>query len=446
MRRISKESYNWAAGSYVDLFIVSAVTQVLFVIGLYWTFLGDTDWVGGPLKVGSNVPILAIGTLPVLGWGMALAIGIGFDKFPLDYKAAPFDPSLISTIAALNIGGQILIIAGILASNHENLESLAKMGATLLAAQLILIGPLAWRLSKARSAKDNVKVGIWGIGSMLSLPVIGVVTILSWIFVHNDWFYILFWTVILDGFWLMVTFTLILAHFQDRLGWQLMDQIVTGRAFAVFSVLVIIHILLSLFHQSGVITNGIVGASISAPILWIFFVSRPDRIWKNVFAGKKCSAQILSAHSWLLATAVIGIYEGIYFVGESGMFYTRFMLIFGVVIQTVWGSSVYLHEDHNHIEIEDRKTRWISVIMMLTLMTGIIYLALNAGGHLSKINPEIVVAITILALLIAALEFFIWLVRDGIFNHDGWHRMPMYYSNMDNYDLSDDEYFSSESE
>ncbi|PXY77068.1 MAG: hypothetical protein CXX81_13050, partial [Methanobacteriota archaeon] len=145
-------------------------------------------------------------------------------------------------------------------------------------------------------------------------------------------------------------------------------------------------------------------------------------------------------------TAVIGIYEGIYFVGESGMFYTRFMLIFGVVIQTVWGSSVYLHEDHNHIEIEDRKTRWISVIMMLTLMTGIIYLALNAGGHLSKINPEIVVAITILALLIAALEFFIWLVRDGIFNHDGWHRMPMYYSNMDNYDLSDDEYFSSESE
>jgi hypothetical protein len=377
---------------------------------------------------------------------MVLVIGIGFDRFPLDFKSAPFDPSLISTIAALNIGGQILICAGILISNHESLENLSQMGATLLGAQLILIGPLAWRLSKARSTKDNVKVGMWGIGSMLALPVIGIVTILAWILVHNDWFYVLFLTVVLDGFWLMVTFALILAHFQDRLGWELMDPKVSSRAFGVFVFLVIIHILLEYLYQCGAITESYVKASISAPILWVFFVSRPDRIWKNVLAGKKCNAQILSAHSWLLATAAIGIYEAIYIEEKIGMFYTRFMLIFGVVVQAVWGSAVYLHEDHNHTEIEDRKTRWISVLMMFILMGSIMGLALNVGGHFDSLNSELVTRVAVIALFIASFEFFFWLVRDAIFNHDEWHRIPMYYSNMGNGNGSDDPYFETESE
>ena len=95
MKSTSKDSYNWAAGSYIDLFIVSAVTQIFFAIGLYWTFASDTSWVNEAPVLQSNIRILAIGTLPVLGWVMALVIGIGFDRFPLDYKSAPFDPSLI---------------------------------------------------------------------------------------------------------------------------------------------------------------------------------------------------------------------------------------------------------------------------------------------------------------------------------------------------------------
>ncbi len=446
MRRFSKESYNWAAGSYVDLFIISAVTQVFFVIGLYWTFMGDSSWVDETPLMHSNIQILAIGTLPLLGWVMALGLGIGFDRFPLDYKSAPFDPSLISTIAALNIGGQILIITGIITSNHESLENLSQMGATLLGAQCILIGPLAWRLSKARSPEKNVTVGIWSVGSMLALPVIGIVTILTFIFLDSSWFYALFWAVVLDGFWLMVTFALILSHFQDRLGWKLMSPKGISRAFTVFVVLVIIHILLSFMYQNEVITDDYVKASISAPILWVFFVSRPDRIWKNVFSGKRCNAQILSAHSWLLATSAIGIYEAIYIEEPMGMFYTRFMLIFGVVVQAVWGPSLYLHEDHKHIEVKERKTRWVSVTMMSILMAGIIYLALNAGGHISIFNAKIVATIAIVSLSIAAFDFFIWLVKDAIFKHDNWHRIPMYYSNMEDDYERDDAYFPTESE
>jgi|TARA_B110000881_G_scaffold215877_1_gene230580 hypothetical protein len=446
MRGASKESYNWAAGTYVNLFVVSAVTQIFFAVGLYWTFIGDTAWVNRAPVIQSNIVILAIGTLPTLGWAMALAMGIGFDRFPLDYKTAPFESSLISTIVTLNISGQLLIMVGIASSNIETLESLGRMGAALLGAQLILMGPLGWKFAKARSIERNWQVGWWAEGSLLALPIIGVLTILVWILVYNDWFYVLFWTVLLDGFWLMVTFAFILGHFQDRLGWELMDAKVVSQAFAVFAVLVIIHILLEFLYQTGTITNSIAKASISAPILWVFFVSRPDRIWKNVFSGKRCDAQILSAHFWLLATAGMGIYEAIYIEEKIGMFYTRFMLIFGIVVQTLWGSSVYLHDDHKHIEIEDRKTRWISVIMMLILMGSVICLALNVGGHFDTLNSELVARVAVIALFIASAEFFIWLVKDGIFNHDNWHRIPMYYSNMDTDSETDDVYFPNEAE
>jgi hypothetical protein len=122
------------------------------------------------------------------------------------------------------------------------------------------------------------------------------------------------------------------------------------------------------------------------------------------------------------------------------------MLIFGIVVQTLWGSSVYLHDDHKHIEIEDRKTRWISVIMMLILMGSVICLALNVGGHFDTLNSELVARVAVIALFIASAEFFIWLVKDGIFNHDNWHRIPMYYSNMDTDSETDDVYFPNEAE
>ena len=227
-----------------------------------------------------------------------------------------------------------------------------------------------------------------------------------------------------------------------------MSPKVTAQAFTVFAVLVIIHILLEFLYQSGTITDNYVKASISAPILWVFFISRPDRIWKHVLAGKQCSAQILSAYSCLLATAGMGIYEAIYIEEKIGMFYTRFMLIFGIVVQAAWGSSVYLHEDHNHIEIENRKTRWISVIMMLILMGSVICLALNVGGHFDSLNSELVARIAVISLFIASFDFFFWLVRDAIFNHEDWHRIPMYYTNMNNGDDDDggDPYFPTESE
>jgi hypothetical protein len=452
MGRISKESYNWAAGSYVDLFIISAVTQVLFVIGLYWTFMGDTSWSNefpphsAPISTNLKIPILALGTLPILGWLMALALGIGFDRYPLDYKTAPFDPSLISTIAALNIAGQVLIIAGILTSHIEALKNLSQMGAALLGMQLILVGPLVWKLTKARPEKN--KVGMWSVGSLLSLPIIGVITILTWSLVDHNLFYVLFWTVLLDGFWLMLTFALILSHFQDRLGWELIDSKFSNQAFAVFVILIITHIMLQILYQTEVITDNLVKASISAPILWVFFVSRPDRIWKNVLSGKKCSAQILSAHTWLLVTAAMGIYEALYIqeMLSGGMFYTRFMLLFGIVVQAVWGFSVYLHDDHKYIDIEDRKNRFVSVIMMMLLMACIIYLALNTGGHIDLFNSKTVTLIAVIALFIASFEFLLWLVRDAIFNHNEWHRIPMHYSNMDNNGRLNDAYFPNESE
>lgn len=448
MVRPQKESYNWAAGSYLDLFIVSAFTQVLFAIALYWVFFRDADLYNHADSAASflntNYPLLAIGTLSMVGWMMALLMGIGFDRLPLDYQTAPFDKSTISTVATLNIIGQVFIFAGLVSGSFDLLKQLGMMGGAVLGLQLILIGPIGWKAARGRGASPDEKVGLWVVGILISLPLMGMMTILVWLLAEFNWFYNIFWAIFLDGFWLMAAFALILSHFQQRLGWHLMDADVIRKSFQVFVTLSLAHFLLEYLYQVGVIQDSAVQASISAPILWVFFVSRPDRIWKNVLAKRRCSAQILSSHSWLLATAAIGIYEAFY-IDNTDMFFTRLMLIFGVIGMAVWGFSVQLHEDHLHIPNHEREERWINVTMSMVVMFGFIYLALDHEGTVDWLNLDAVTLLTVFGIFIAGVEFLVWLVSNNISGQKDWYRIPMYHGSLDETE-EEDPYFPNSDE
>ena len=162
-QRERSSSYTWAAGSYVDLFLAAAVTQLLFAFSLYWLIFVDTTLVtdkvpGGASLAVSNLPMLAMGIMAGVGWMMAIALGIGFDTTPLNFKTAPFDQSLISMVAALNIAGQALMFIGIVSGDAELFRQLGLMGATLLGTSLIMVGPLTFRFFRTRS-KSGDKIG-----------------------------------------------------------------------------------------------------------------------------------------------------------------------------------------------------------------------------------------------------------------------------------------------
>ena len=435
-QRETRSSYTWAAGSYVDLFLAAAVTQVLFAVSLYWLLFVDSSLVndispGGSALSSSNLPMLAIGIMAGAGWMMAIVLGIGFDTTPLNFKTAPFDQSLISMVAALNIAGQALMFIGIVSGDAELFRQLGLMGVTLLGTSLIMVGPLTLRFFRTRLSSLD-KIGPWSYGPSFGLPVIGMMTILAWLFADSDVFFELYWTVLIDSFWGMMAFAVIFGHFHGRCNWELMDPKRTHLAFKVFVALCILHIALVFANETGHISEDRVNASFSLPLVWIFLIARPDRIWKKVRDGEPHSTQMLSAHSLLLVTIVVGIYEGAFMENDTGMFYSRFLLMLGVATQAIWAAGDWLHDDHRHKSVKERKAPWPNIVSMFIAMAGIVYLFVDSasgGGELPRI--ELVKRLTVVFLAFGFLDYLLWMVKDAVFGYTDWQRIPMFYGDRD---------------
>ena len=442
-QRESHRSYTWAAGSYVDLFLAAAVTQILFAFSLYWLIFVDTTLVtdkvpGGASLTVSNLPMLAMGIMAGVGWMMAIVLGIGFDTTPLNFKTAPFDQTLISMVAALNIAGQSLMFIGIVSGDAELLRQLGLMGATLLGTSLIMLGPLTLRFFRTRADSQD-KIGPWSYGPGIGLPVIGIMTILVWLFSDSDVFFELYWTMLIDSFWGMMAFGIIFGHFHGRCGWELMDSNRTHLAFKVFVALCILHIALVFANETGQISEDRVNASFSLPLIWIFLIARPDRIWKNVRDGEPHSTQMLSAHSLLLVTIIVGFYEGALMENHTGMFYSRILLLLGVSTQAIWAAGDWLHDDHRHKPVKERNDPWPNIVSMFIAMAGIVYLFVDfASGRGELPQIELVRLVTIVFLAFGFLDYLLWMVKDAVFGYNDWHRIPMFYGERD-LDISEDD-------
>ena len=436
LKQRNPDSYTWAAGSYIDLFIASAVTQVLFGISLYWIIFVDTTLItdkftriGAPLAV-SNLAMLSIGISAGVGWMMAIVLGIAFDTTPLNFKTAPFDESLISIVAVMNIVGQALIMVGIVSGDAELFQQMGLMGVTLLGMQLVILGPLTMKFLRGRShSKDEI--GPWSYGPGLGLPVIGIMSMMAWLLADSDQFVELYWTILIDSFWAMMAFAIMFGHFQMRRGWELMKPKHMHLAFKMFVALCILHICLVYSYQTGYIDDARINATFSLPILWIFFVSRPDRIWKKVRAGEKCSKQMLSAYCWLLVTGLVGLYEGWYGEG-TGMFYARFMLLLGVSNQALTAAGDWLHDDHKHKPVDERSEPWLNFVAMNLAMVGIVYLFIGSTVEgVSLHSIETVTFLTVGLLIVVYLEYLIWILKETLFGYSEWHRIPMFYADVD---------------
>ncbi len=420
--------YTRAAGSYVTMFFAAAVTQVLFAVSLWMLFV-DSSQIHGIAQGDSNRPMLAIGIMAGVGWMMVILLGIAFDIAPLSFKTAPFDETLIGMVACLSIAGQAMIFIGIMSGDAELFSQLGLIGVTLLGTSLIIVGPLTFRFFHLRGSAAD-RMGVWSYGPAFGLPIIGMMTILSWLFVDSDVFFELYWTVLIDSFWGMMAFVLILGHFHDRCGWELMKPERTNMAFIVFVALCILHIALVFANQTGQISDDRVNASFSLPLIWIFFLARPDRIWKKVMDGEPHSSQMLSAHSLLLASIIVGVYEGAFVEQETGMFYSRMMLLLGVGTQSLWAAGDWLHNDHMHKPVKERNDPWPNIVSMFIAMIGIAYLFIDSASVGELPHIDLVKRLTIVFLAFGFLDYLFWMVKDAVFGYNDWQRIPMFWGEM----------------
>ncbi|HIC75431.1 MAG TPA: hypothetical protein EYO98_02310 [Candidatus Poseidoniales archaeon] len=155
---------------------------------------------------------------------------------------------------------------------------------------------------------------------------------------------------------------------------------------------------------------------------------------------------MLSAYCWLLVTALVGLYEGLYHGEQTGMFYARFMLLLGVSTQALTAAGDWLHDDHKHKPVEERKEPWFNLIAMSLAMVGVVYLFLGSTVEgLSLPAIETVTLLTVCLLIVVYLEYLLWMLRETLFGYSEWHRIPMFYADVDSQE-SDDPYEIGETE
>ena len=232
-----------AAGSYIEFLFASVVMQILFFATAMWSGSSDYQFYSDNQQHIRYVMRLQLS----LGWMMCIIAGIGFSILPLLYDLHSFEKSVMQTYLSLNISGQFAIIigvvSGILMDDLLIFETLATTGIVLLCASLVTLGPTAISIFKIKNPKED-KPGpfTYSIGALM--PIIGAITFACWVLRERvDRILNLSESIIFDFFIVLTVVSLIISHFNRRLGWNIIKKENLGKVFAILSFFLLISVI-----------------------------------------------------------------------------------------------------------------------------------------------------------------------------------------------------------
>ncbi len=423
-----RQEYADASGSYFQLFLAASLMAVPFSIALTWIFLfGDEI-----LAFHSEERILLTGGILLgLGWLMAIILGTGFDLLPFVHGKLPFDNSLLRITVALNVAGQILIVTGIMTSSAYWFGQLALIGVTLLVAQLWLLLPPAIATVRAgKTAEDNDLLGYWSFMPTLMLPIIGTFAFIGWLMPLNPIAYQLAWFAIVDFFFVTISFTFIISHFNRRLGWGILDPKRTRLTFQLFMAGELLHLIALLTDAAGLISDHRSHVTTIIPVLIMWFMINPKTIYQKAFSGEPHSRFILTGYSLLPVAALLGAFEILFIQRDTGMMNFRYFLLLGVACQILYGYGYHLHQDHKHKILEERSESWLVYIPINISIAVLLISALMDGFGWSNVAVELLQTLIPLGFGISSVVVFIWLIKEFQFRLYDWQRIPMFWGEL----------------
>lgn len=408
--------HRWAAGTYLDYFLASALMSLVYVGALVTILLTHRDWYSENMWLVKHIGFLIVG----MGWLAACIFGMGFDVLPFVHRTAHWDGGILRLCIALNVSGQIALIGVLFTSDVETILNYGTVGVTLLSLQFVVLGSPAVQVLRDRMRRED---GVGGFSSLmpLALPLVGVVTLASWLFVEHDLSRALFRAVLVDFFWVMLVLTATLGHFNRRLGWEIVPRAHVRPLFLTMVLISLVHILV----EAGVLAFEF--DAYTLPLLYAvaFLGLRPDNIWRGVVTKRPHSHLILAAHSWMLTAigvSVIEIHQGV------EIMYGRHIMFLGVGTMAMWGFAHWLHYDHCHVEMRRRGAGWVLLISMSFV---ICFYAIASLGEIGFITtaPWVHSATTISIAVALAFPAF-WWFRETMLPRGDWHRIPMFYGVM----------------
>ena len=180
-----------------------------------------------------------------------MVVGIVFDLFPITHDSEAYTHTHSNQYLLINIIGQSLIMGGIFSNNLSLMFEMVTIGLVLLSWGLISIAWPSWKLHIDSKEKD-INCGNVALVPALLIPVSVLVVLGCWIFRQKSGlleFGYSFNVVVMMG---TIALTLILAHFNRRLSWNLVKFTDFRPVVAIYLVLALVHcfsvLLLSLIH------------------------------------------------------------------------------------------------------------------------------------------------------------------------------------------------------
>ena len=417
-----KEILTKMSGNYISHFMSSGLMVLIFLLAVSWLSYSTSDYSFRQDNYQLEIAYI-LTSLISLGWMMSMIVGISFDLFPLTHNLDSYNQTHSTHYLFINIIGQVLIIAGIFSNDLQLLFEMSTIGIVLLCWGIISIAWPSWKLHR-NSVNENINCGNVALIPSVLIPVSCLVILGCWIFRQTTGmleFGLAFNVIVMMG---TISLTLILAHFNRRLSWDVVKFSYFRPVVALYLGLAILHSFASMWYARGDISQTIYEYTLAAPLLWGFISTRPLKTIKNAIGSiQKPHSRLIGTAQWFfLVTGIMAIIPDFYPGKFTNITYVGFM--FSCAVLSTWGSGIYLHQDHLHKSIHNRPGLWsIIIVNAIGIMSlFLIGFKVTIFGDSSDLVYFFMRSLSLGAMIIC---IFVLLIRDLFFSMDTWHRVPM---------------------
>jgi hypothetical protein len=419
-----KVPFSGLSGSYIPHFASSMVMIVPFMLTVTWLSATESDYSFRQENYRLEIAFV-LTALISFGWLMSMVIGIVFDLFPLTHDSQAFTHTHSNQYLLINIIGQSLIMGGIFSNNLNLMFEMTTIGLVLLTWGLVSISWPSWKLH-LDSIEQGKNCGNVALVPALLIPLSVLVVLGCWIFRQKTGlleFGFAFNVVVMMG---TIALTLILAHFNRRLSWNLVKFNDFRPVVAIYLVLALLHCFSVMMYERGQITENVANVSQSLPFLWAFISTRPFKMLKKAIGSnpQPHSALIGSAQWYFLVVGVMSLIPDF----DEGKFIniSYVTLLFSTAMLSIWGSGLYLHNDHLHKSIHNRSTQYKLLVFNAIGVTSLFMI----GFRITILGDDTDLVYYVMrnfALFSMMVYMLIILFRDLLISLDTWHRVPMHY-------------------
>jgi hypothetical protein len=434
-----------SAGVYLQFFLASAVMQLLFWVLMvlrWWSGIGDGS-VDSELAEWST---FAMTLMMGLGWMLLVALGMGFSLWPILYQSMTFSPSLPKAVLWINVGGQVLIaVAHLLIFSHPSIATqMLTMATTMICFSIALACAPAIHLLR-QGRQRSIEHGSMPFLPVLILLLIAFTTMIVWLTRTADddvKFFTegLYLLLNIDLLWMSMGLVCALGHFGRRLEWPILVGWRAKIGLRILIILFVIHALAMLADHTRWNDVWWIQLPFVLPLLWVFILLCPKCIFEIVAKGAPHSRPVMAAVLWLPIIAAIAVYEALY--TTTGLSNARYLLVFGVGVQALFGYGIWYHQDHKHEPENNRRQPMLFLIALnASLVIHVVLMSTNQLGISILKDHNLTGQFELITLAIAMISWLLWWLWELLFSLHEWHRIPMFYGTLhqddDPYEIAD---------